>query len=536
VDVVWAKVKPGDFSVNPPIPPTPPGVWSAAGDIAGETIARCDSETACQYSVGTYQKGITDNAHLITKASSMLGLSKASVVASPPTKGVPVYVRNGPLVNPNGSLVNLADVYRILTVGPNTTQALDEKLADPALSDPSRIDNGRLPFNIMAGGTGVPVVPAAALISDYFTLDSPAYTARDNDGNAESGNGSVTGATLSDASKNWIPSMHVGKRVVMGIPVQVRRVTANDATTLTLDSPFDPVVPAGSYVLDPVDDVVYGQININTAPRAVIEALLGAIPGATTAKVQGIADEIIQYRDNAAHYGTANISAIFGVNNGVLHPTPGFLTSAEVAFPLAGRGNAEGVLLLPAAVNNQAFGALKLSDTSTTEDGLAVGGAAAREDLTKYMAHYAWLSNLLTVRSDVYIAYIRVDVRDPNNLGANPLATRRYVALIDRSNVRLHRETGTATGGGALGTNQVQVSGGVSGATTWTQNCWSGATLEIIAGTGKGQIRHVVSNTNPTDVPPYTLTLDRNWDIGLDTTSTYRLYFRPNVLMFSAVN
>jgi hypothetical protein len=74
---------------------------------------------------------------------------------------------------------------------------------------------------------------------------------------------------------------------------------------------------------------------------------------------------------------------------------------------------------------------------------------------------------------------------------------------------------------------------------TWTPNCWAGARVEIIGDPinapikAKGQIRSVVSNTNTA------LTVDIPWDgvpaAGL-TGLSYRLYFRPNVLSFSAVN
>ena len=56
-----------------------------------------------------------------------------------------------------------------------------------------------------------------------------------------------------------------------------------------------------------------------------------------------------------------------------------------------------------------------------------------KDDLAKHRLCYSWASNSLTVRSDVYLAYIRVQVGDDEDAVQG---VRHYVAVIDRSNCR----------------------------------------------------------------------------------------------------
>ena len=155
----------------------------------------------------------------------------------------------------------------------------------------------------------------------------------------------------------------------------------------------DPEVDPG------LEDSVYGQISINAAPAAVLQCLPGL------ANEPDIADAIIAHR----------------ANNG------GFASPGEVAIPLATAGGVQNNYGKYPPDNYALVG-------PTDDDGLSVaGGARVDGDMIKYHTRYSWLVNNITVRSDVFIAYIRVQV------GPDVAATRgvrHYVAFIDRSNCR----------------------------------------------------------------------------------------------------
>jgi len=52
---------------------------------------------------------------------------------------------------------------------------------------------------------------------------------------------------------------------------------------------------------------------------------------------------------------------------------------------------------------------------------------------------------------------------------------------------------------------------------SWTGGAWNGWLVEIYSGTGEGQVREVISNTDKE------LTIDTNWTVNPDSTSQYRL-------------
>lgn len=173
-------------------------------------------------------------------------------------------------------------------------------------------------------------------------------------------------------------------------------------------------------------DTIYGKININTAPWPVIACLPGLNQLDPTIRERAARD-IVAYRDllnNTASggrdYSTAGARA---TNTGVtsLRQAAGFASCGEIAIPLRKVAG----LTLP---NNNYGGAGKAYRLAgASDDGLAdITG-----DLSKYDIYYAWLSNQVSVRSDVYIATIRVQLGN----SANPSGpVRRYVAVIDRSN------------------------------------------------------------------------------------------------------
>ncbi len=219
------------------------------------------------------------------------------------------------------------------------------------------------------------------------------------------------------------------------------RLSTSGEILLGTDPQIPPACMLGDYmdVLAPDPNngrpgTVYGRININTAPWQVIQHLPGI--STMTTDIGGgkmmrerIAKDIVAYRDllNNALGGTdysilvAPREIATGLVN--LREDEGFASPGEIAVPLA-------KIITPMPRNiygNFAPNCYKITDSGTGDDGLD----EITDDLSKYEIYYSWLSNQITVRSDVYIAYIRVQV------GGDPAPTgpvRKYIAVIDRSN------------------------------------------------------------------------------------------------------
>lgn len=154
------------------------------------------------------------------------------------------------------------------------------------------------------------------------------------------------------------------------------------------------------------EDTVAGLININTGTGSALMCI-GGVGELPVGERQNIANRIINYRESREAVG-------------------GFASPAELAIPLH-LGNPVNNYAQTAPLN-YALG------SNGGDDGLRITGADKVEgDLIKSRVHYSWASNSVTVRSDVYLAYIRVQA------GADEDATqgvRNYVAVIDRGNCR----------------------------------------------------------------------------------------------------
>jgi len=385
--VVVAKVEPADFATDPT------HVAPQVGVPAMECARRDDRPADALYSVALYPKHTNDD---ITAAASNLGLPNgvtindfsASASGQRPTPH-PVYVRNG-------GFVNVAELNRIFYVGPSASEPVDYRLRDLDPYD-TQAANGRLNMGRIVAADGAnpsgengpyndkraPALPLGCFAADLFMVHSPAADTVDNDGDGKI-----------DAADN-----------------------------------------------DGGEDIVYGWVNINTAPEAVLLCLPGldgtsALPADVGTK---IVQEIVEYRDKPAggNYAANGRSGVTGISN--LREDPGFASPAEIAIPIHRRATAPDIpaaYRLPQntylASNASPYNYRAVADGS--DDGLSVaGGQAVTGDLTKHQVYYAWLSNHLTVRSDVYIAYIRVQIGTSTTA---PEAMRRYIAVIDRSNCR----------------------------------------------------------------------------------------------------
>ncbi len=179
-----------------------------------------------------------------------------------------------------------------------------------------------------------------------------------------------------------------------------------------------------------------GLVNINTAPREVLEKLPwlpqdgnnyyidlnqdGAFDEDFDKKVtwnegmlRSLADAIISYRS------TANRS-ITGLSNLRAHPsecgptaTLGFMTPGEIAVPLAQWAEAN---LCPQILGVSGDAVKKHKWYSVVRDSL-----------------YRNVSNMITVRSACFAAFVRVEARH----GDKTLRSRNYLAVFDRGNASL---------------------------------------------------------------------------------------------------
>ena len=174
---------------------------------------------------------------------------------------------------------------------------------------------------------------------------------------------------------------------------------------------------------------VQGMVNVNTAPAAVLRCL-GGLSDLGQAERDAIVEEILAYRDKTAipggrDYATGPRSdpSVAGVVG--LRDEPGFATAGEIAIPLVLAGGVRETYghtpPAPYAVGDNG-----------SDDGLGDPQAPPpnypQGDYAKRYVLYCWVSNQVTVRSDTFLAYIRIQKADSPHA-----AGRYYIAVIDRS-------------------------------------------------------------------------------------------------------
>ena len=144
---------------------------------------------------------------------------------------------------------------------------------------------------------------------------------------------------------------------------------------------------------DTTKKLAFGLVNINGAPAKVLACLPGMSAFAdANAKAALLAGKT---------YETAGQIAMFLDNP----PGVAYGTTDATAYHVAPDGS---------------------------DDGLSwASGEAVVGDLTKRLSAYAWMSNHITVRSDVFVVYMKVQL----TVGATVTA-QNYVGVIDRSMVK----------------------------------------------------------------------------------------------------
>jgi hypothetical protein len=189
------------------------------------------------------------------------------------------------------------------------------------------------------------------------------------------------------------------------------------------------------------DGRIYGRININTAERDVLRQLPwpewirigdGQIR-VDDAERETVLDYVLAYRDRTAYGSSPNYSnraAATGIDRlraDAVSNCGGFLTPGEVAIPLSDYINRRIGWSSSAGVPHAAKRA----------DYCSYGGEFMDNGVLRYKyngrdALYRGISNLITVNSDMYAAYVRVQI----GKGSETERVWNYLAVIDRSNCR----------------------------------------------------------------------------------------------------
>jgi len=195
---------------------------------------------------------------------------------------------------------------------------------------------------------------------------------------------------------------------------------------------------ADSADTDGGEDLVYGRVNINTAPHEVLQCL-PSFASMTQDDRDKIVREILCYRDlddntvamplllpgsgGGLQYKTYGRGHKYALDIADLRNEPGFASPGEIVLPLLARASKDDITaenklprdtydLAAAPYNESPYNyALSLAQdgTTRTDDGLsAADGDTVSDDLVKRHVYASWLSNHVAVRSDVYLAHIAV--------------------------------------------------------------------------------------------------------------------------------
>ncbi|MHB0945675.1 MAG: hypothetical protein ACYC3B_00710 [Sedimentisphaerales bacterium] len=183
--------------------------------------------------------------------------------------------------------------------------------------------------------------------------------------------------------------------------------------------------PANYTSNDANETRVRGRLNINTAPAFVIAQL----PWVSKAnrKDLKIADAIVAYRDKTKVGSSPDYSGLLGRKNitGIddIYESPGFRSIGELLSVINKSGNKEYNIRYCGMDGQPQYGFPDLQfDTWSMDDGTT-------DDLEEKELIFARISDLATVRSDTFTAYIlvRVGVNGPQ---------KRFIAILDRTGVK----------------------------------------------------------------------------------------------------
>lgn len=320
-----------------------------APTINCETIRRDDRLAKAAYSVAKY---VSDSSPLTgdPAVDCATGMGKGNGTVDVGIKPHPVYVRNGKLVNV-GDLMRI--YYAEVSIGADGSNPMPLDKSLLAL-DPTVLDNGRLPM-----------FQTTSVVTGFLN----------------------NGATPPSFVNN--PAVPQGCK----------------ATEYFIVKP--PMT--GTTNFDATNKLVFGQINLNTAPAKVVACLPGL-----------------------AGWPDAETKASTLLSTGTAGPLTGkpFLTAGHIAKNIGQTSDTAATSF--GADDKSAY----IVAPDGSDDGLSIAaGEAVFGDLAKQLNAYAWMSNFITVRSDVFVVYVHVQQGLPTGSTATP-TVQKYVGVIDRSMVQ----------------------------------------------------------------------------------------------------
>ncbi len=182
------------------------------------------------------------------------------------------------------------------------------------------------------------------------------------------------------------------------------------------------VIDPNNHINDPNETRIKGRININTAPWFVI-AQLPWVSQKVNELNYGLASAIISYRDklnNVIDYSGGRTNAT-GIP--LLREEPGFASIGELTTVINNSNQLVDMRYYALDKDDQKGFPDLNNDRRTKLDGVA-------NDFEERDLIFARMSDLVTVRSDVFTAYILIRI-------GNDGPQRRVMAILDRSGVKL---------------------------------------------------------------------------------------------------
>lgn len=195
-------------------------------------------------------------------------------------------------------------------------------------------------------------------------------------------------------------------------------LTVFDPNSDSIDNDADGLIDGADTISPEVQ--IPGRININTAPWYVIAQLPWVSRRINPPLNYDLAQAIVAYRDKLpipVDYGIGryNATGIVGIRE-----QPGFASIGELNFIIAGLNNFNVGLYALDTIDLPGF-----PDLTTYGPGLGDGIA---DDFEERDVIFSRISNLVSVRSDVFTAYILVRIGSDG-------PQKRVVAILDRSGV-----------------------------------------------------------------------------------------------------
>jgi hypothetical protein len=188
---------------------------------------------------------------------------------------------------------------------------------------------------------------------------------------------------------------------------------------------FDPAVYSWN---DRNETRIKGRININTAPSFVLAQLPWVSQRRNEPTNYKLAQAIVAYRDKLKapvdYSGLMGRKNATGINN--IREEPGFESIGELDCVIGGSDNKYRIDYYDQHDSNKPANDLAGFPDLTTPN--QTTGDGAPDDFEERDVIFSRISNLVTVRSDVFTAYILV------RIGSNG-PQKRVMAILDRSNV-----------------------------------------------------------------------------------------------------